>query len=59
VLPPQYGDGKRNEKDTYPTVYWTHGFGGNAENIASRAAGIRKMMEENSIPPMIFVMLDE
>ncbi len=63
VLPPQYRNGKenghRNGKDAYPTVYWTHGFGGNAENIASRAAAMRKMMEEHSIPPMIFVMLDE
>ena len=55
VLPPTY----KNGNETYPTVYWTHGFGGNAQNIASRAVGIRKMMEENSIPPMIFVMLDE
>ena len=59
VLPPKYGNGKGNGNETYPTVYWTHGFGGNAQNIASRAAAFRKMMEENSIPPMIFVMLDE
>jgi len=42
VLPPKYGNGN----ETYPTVYWTHGFGGNAQNIASRAAAFRKMMEE-------------
>lgn len=55
VLPPAYATGQ----ERYPTVYMTHGFGGNAQNITGRALALRKMMEEKSIPPMIFVWIDE
>lgn len=55
VLPPSYATSKAK----YPTVYWTHGFGGNFENIASRAANFRKLMDEKAIPEMIYIVLDE
>ena len=55
VLPPEYAAGK----ETYPTLYWTHGFGGNADNISRRATAFRQMMEEKSLPAMIYVVMDE
>jgi pimeloyl-ACP methyl ester carboxylesterase len=56
VLPPSYTG---NGNTTYPTVYWTHGFGGNFRNISRQANGFRKMMESKDVPEMIFVLLDE
>ena len=56
VLPPHYDAA---EKKTYPTVYWTHGFGGNMDGILSAGVKMRERMEAGRIPPMIFVMLDE
>lgn len=56
VLPPNYKtSGKR-----YPTVYWTHGFGGTLRPIAERIAPrYAKSMESGELPPMIYVLLDE
>jgi hypothetical protein len=56
VLPPGY------EKDAsahYPTVYYTHGFGGSLEYNLMQATMIRARMEAGTMPPMIWVMLDE
>jgi S-formylglutathione hydrolase FrmB len=56
VLPPGY------EKDAtahYPTVYFTHGFGGTFDYSLMQAVAIRARMEAGTMPPMIWVMLDE
>ena len=56
ILPPGYG-----EKPTacYPTVYWTHGFGGNLEYALADGLRIHTRMQQGKMPPMIWVMLDE
>lgn len=56
ILPPGY-DAK--VKKTYPTLYWTHGFGGNLDYALVSGLGLRKAMVEHKAPPMICVMLDE
>ena len=56
ILPPGY-DAKANTR--YPTAYWTHGFGGNHENSLGSGLTIRKHMDAGTMPPMIWVMLDE
>jgi S-formylglutathione hydrolase FrmB len=56
VLPPDYA------KTTirYPTVYWTHGFGGDEQGIESRvAAQYSTLLNDRKIPPMFYVLLDE
>ncbi len=55
VLPPGYAATKQR----YPTVYWTHGFGGNIQNSRAEALSIQKRMQDGKMPPMIWVMLDE
>ena len=56
ILPPGY-DAKA--QTTYPTLYWTHGFGGNLDYSLVTGLGLRKSMVEHKAPPMICVMLDE
>lgn len=56
VLPPGYDD---KASVTYPTVYWTHGFGGNFDNSLPAALRMRERMDQGKMPPMIWVMLDE
>jgi hypothetical protein len=56
ILPPGYSSTGRA---TYPTVYWTHGFGGNLDNALSNGNRIRERMSDGKMPPMIWVMLDE
>lgn len=56
VLPPDYDV---HRKTRYPTVYWTHGFGGNLERSKSGAGLIDSLMEQRKMPPMIWVFLDE
>jgi len=56
TLPPGY------EKDPtahYPTVYFTHGFGGTFDYSLLQAVAIRARMVAGTMPPMIWVMLDE
>ncbi|MBN8736278.1 MAG: enterochelin esterase [Xanthomonadales bacterium] len=56
LLPPNY------DKDTharYPTVYMTHGFGGNLAYLAFKATGVWSNMADGKMPPMIWVFLDE
>jgi S-formylglutathione hydrolase FrmB len=56
VLPPDYA------KTTirYPTVYWTHGFGGDERGIETRVAQqFSSLLNDHKIPPMIYVLLDE
>ena len=56
VLPPGYSE---QSKERYPTVYWTHGFGGTLELILPTGIALRGRMKDGKMPPMIWVMLDE
>jgi S-formylglutathione hydrolase FrmB len=56
ILPPGYTE---HSTERYPTVYWTHGFGGNLENILGPGLGLHDRMKDGKMPPMIWVMLDE
>jgi hypothetical protein len=55
ALPPGYTAGK----DRYPTVFMTHGFGGDLKYLARSAANANKLMDEKKTPEMIWVMLLE
>src|SRR5438270_384906 len=55
VLPPGY----EGSKETYPTMYWTHGYGGDFANSVRQATQFRTMMEQKQVPEMMFVLLDE
>ena len=56
VLPPSYTAGQSR----YPTVYSTHGFGGNLRGFERRTApNLVKLMAERKIPEMIWVLLVE
>ena len=56
ILPPGYAD---HPGEHYPTVYWTHGFGGDMGSSLVTGLQIRKRMDTGTMPPMIWVMLDE
>ena len=56
ILPPGYN---AQSSTTYPTAYWTHGFGGTLDYALSEGLSIRKRMQDGKMPPMIWVMLDE
>lgn len=56
VLPPGYSE---HAKDRYPTVYWTHGFGGNLAYSKGQGQMIYARMAQGKMKPMIWVMLDE
>lgn len=56
VLPPDYDKGTQK----YPTVYQTHGFGGNLNTLAAaNAPQIETGMQSGHAPSMIWVLLDE
>lgn len=55
ILPPGHGE----STGTYPTVYWTHGFGGGIESALMAGMSIRQRMQQGKMAPMIWVMLDE
>ena len=56
LLPPGYG---KNANAHYPTVYFTHGFGGELAYLTSKAADVWSDMADGTMPPMIWVFLDE
>jgi len=56
VLPPGYA---QHPEEKYPTVYWTHGFGGAQESDLMSAVEVRNRMVRGAMPPMIWVFLDE
>jgi S-formylglutathione hydrolase FrmB len=57
LLPPGYDS---HPNDRYPTVYFTHGFGGSLQGIRSRyAAVLYDRMKQGKMPEMIWVLLDE
>ncbi len=43
----------------YPTVYYTHGFGGNFERLTGPLRMLYAAMQDGSMPPMLWVLLDE
>jgi S-formylglutathione hydrolase FrmB len=56
LLPPGY---EKNTEKHYPTVYFTHGFGGDLVYLSFKAAGVWADMTDGKMPPMIWVFLDE
>ncbi len=58
LLPPGYADAA-NAATRYPTAYFTHGYGGTLPGLVRTAASIARAMGEGSMPPMIWVFLDE
>ncbi|MGH7022682.1 MAG: alpha/beta hydrolase [Caulobacteraceae bacterium] len=56
VTPPGYGDDRARR---YPTVYFTHGFGGTLRGLVGIAIYVHDAMADGSAPPMIWVLLDE
>lgn len=56
ILPPGY---ETSGKQRYPTVYWTHGFGGQLAYSKITGERIYERMAQGKMPPMIWVMLDE
>nr|WP_082879050.1 alpha/beta hydrolase-fold protein [Luteibacter rhizovicinus] len=56
VTPPGYDP---NGKTRYPTVFVTHGFGGSFDRYAGTIANLWAAMSNKSMPPMIWVLLDE
>jgi len=56
ILPPTYTE---RPKDKFPTVYWTHGFGGNLFYARIQGQMLYARMAQGKMPPMIWVMLDE
>ncbi len=55
LLPPGYGQGGAR----FPTVYWTHGYGGGLAGAYDGAVARWRDMKAGAIPPMIWVFLDE
>jgi S-formylglutathione hydrolase FrmB len=55
LTPPGYEAGNQR----YPTVYATHGYGGDATTLTASAAMVYASMAEGQMPPMIWVFLDE
>jgi hypothetical protein len=57
LLPPSYAS---HPNLRYPTVYFTHGFGGTLQGIRARFAPVLyDRMKQGHMPEMIWVLLDE
>ena len=56
LLPPGYD---ANAKTTYPTVYYTQGFGGSNDRVVGTLVSVYAAMAKGEMPPMIWVFLDE
>ena len=56
LLPPGYAS---QPTVRYPTVYYTHGFGGSLARLIGDMATIDERMRDGRMPPMIWVFLDE
>lgn len=56
ITPPDYD---QHPQEHYPTVYWTHGFGGDLAGAKFFGGIMFDLMKKNKLPPMIWVMLDE
>lgn len=56
VLPPGYD---ADAQTRYPVLYFTHGFGGSQRALVPTAISAHAGMRDGSLPPMIWVLLDE
>jgi hypothetical protein len=56
ILPPGYD---AHSTSTWPTAFWTHGFGGDIDGALFSGMPLRARMDQGKMPPMIWVMLDE
>ncbi len=56
LLPPGYNP---VGKQTWPTVYYTQGFGGNNDRVVGTLVNVYLAMQQRRMPPMIWVFLDE
>ncbi len=56
VTPPSY---KAQGKQKFPTVYYTHGFGGKIDYLWPVAKDLYDRMAKKKMPEMIWVLLDE
>lgn len=56
LLPPAYA-GQATQR--FPTVYYTHGFGGSLKRLLGDLTMIDERMRDGRMPPMIWVLLDE
>jgi hypothetical protein len=56
LLPPGYAT---SGSTRFPTVYYTHGYGGNEERLINTVVGVHLAMSKGEMPPMIWVFLDE
>jgi len=56
ILPPGYVE---DAPETYPTAFWTHGFGGGIDAAMITGLRLYERMKDRRMPPMIWVMLDE
>lgn len=56
LTPPDYA---QHTEQHYPVVYYTHGYGGSQNTLAFPAATIWQQMKSGTMPPMIWVLLDE
>jgi S-formylglutathione hydrolase FrmB len=56
ILPPNYA---ADTAATFPTAYWTHGFGGNIDGALVTGLRIYERMKQGRMPPMFWIMLDE
>jgi enterochelin esterase-like enzyme len=56
LTPPGY-EAKSDKR--YPVAYYTHGYGGNLRYLLRPAFGVYEDMKSGTMPPMIWVFLDE
>ncbi|HET6552543.1 MAG TPA: alpha/beta hydrolase-fold protein [Dyella sp.] len=56
LLPPGY-DASSSRR--YPTVYFTHGYGGDEDTLIDDVVNVHLAMKQGSMPPMIWVFLDQ
>ncbi|AXC09429.1 hypothetical protein ACPOL_0042 [Acidisarcina polymorpha] len=56
ISPPGYSGQSR---ETYPTAYWTQGFGAGLDSALLDGLRLYDRMKDGTMPPMFWVMLDE
>lgn len=56
LVPPGYAS---QAEHRYPTVYYTHGFGVNRDNLLGPLLQVDAYIRSGAMPPMIWVFLDE
>jgi hypothetical protein len=56
LLPPGY---RADTRHRFPTVYFTHGYGGDEDSLVDDVVNVHMAMKNGSMPPMIWVFLDQ